>query len=237
MAQELRSLSSIICKQKNKSDVAYVFGPPRKPNYDEEKNKFKKIIAQKYHPKKIKLKAADNKQLAAYLIERPSAKRVIILCHGYWQAKEFMHEFLDLFAHDTIYIPDLRAHGDSQGKFISFGYYETQDIKSGIQFLLKNPSTKKLPIIGFGISMGALILLKAVSEGMPFKALILDSALTDINNTLCYIFRRWGKFPFCMCDMIVKNFEKLTQMSTVKIDPKNIIKKRNNSNFIYTLAG
>lgn len=213
-----------VCKDEIPSRLKFVIGRSGKPNSHVERDKLKKRIESKYGAKEIKLKAKDGTDLSALLIERPNAKRVIFLVHGYWVYKEFLYSWYKLFDKDTIFAIDLRTHGDSEGDIISFGDKETQDIKAGIDFLKKNKATKKLPIIGVGMSMGSSVLLKSAYEGEPFKALILDSTLGDMGHTLCYLFNRWSGLNFCNCDPIKQEFKTLAKTDIKNLDSLNFIK-------------
>lgn len=198
-----------------------------RPNSQE----YKSVILKKYNYlatnnklKEINLKTKDNINLSAILIERPNAKRVIILCHGRWQSKEFMHNFVDMFDQDTILIFDFRSHGSSEGDLITMGLREAHDIEAGIAFLKQYKDTKNLPIIGIGISMGGASLIRAASQSDDIKAIVIDSAYSRLNTHMCNAFVQATKLPACMFGISKCFFEFMVKSKIERINPINYIK-------------
>jgi pimeloyl-ACP methyl ester carboxylesterase len=151
------------------------------------------LIAQHYkqimalpNARTVTFSAHDGPQLHGILITRSQARRIIMLCHGYHRTKESMEPYIKLFPHDTILLFDFRGHGQSCGDLVSIGYYETQDIFAALDFLHHEPATQKLPIIGFGVSMGGSSLIAAASKTHDFKALILDSSFASLAHEVAH---------------------------------------------------
>lgn len=132
----------------------------------------------------ISLTSEDNIKLSGLLIYRPLSKYTLLICHGYRQAKEFLYQFADLASDCSIFLFDLRAHGLSEGKKISFGYHEYKDVKTAYDFLIKDHRTKNKPIIALGLSMGCFAILKAYSSGCKFSGLILDSCFVQLSDQI-----------------------------------------------------
>jgi pimeloyl-ACP methyl ester carboxylesterase len=70
---------------------------------------------------------------------------------------------------------DHRAHGQSQGRFTSFGYHESRDVEA-IADLVRDHWPDE-PCAALGISMGAAALCFAAGQ---WDALILESLYTDL---------------------------------------------------------
>ena len=84
--------------------------------------------------------ATDNLRLDADYI--PAAKKTnksVLIAHGYMNNKDSMGAYAAMF-HQLGYnvlIPDARAHGDSQWKYIGYGWPERYDERKWINRLIK----------------------------------------------------------------------------------------------------
>lgn len=169
-----------------------------------------KLYQQKYYSKLISkfngqvfnIVTEDNIKLNSVLIERPGAKRTILMIHGYWQSKEFLYPLVKLFNQDNIFLIDLRAHGLSEGELISWGHTEYKDVVAAIDFLSSKRELKELPLFAIGCSMGSASLLKAMatkSKGSKVQAIVLDSGFDDLKGKVYHTFNKkvkWLKDAF-----------------------------------------
>jgi len=137
-------------------------------------------------PEEVEIKSKGFKLHGYYL---SAGKPVtIIMLHG-WQneAQAMMKDALDYYHSGyTVFLPDLRSHGKSQGKYIGMGCVDRKDILNWIQYLLGRDPSKNIFILD-GISMGAATAL-ALSGDADFppevKAIISDSAYTSVQELL-----------------------------------------------------
>ena len=165
------------------------------PAYDPNKNIFEKtwriFSGPKFYKQTIKeqpsfafqplrLKTADDNTIDSWYGETDSAKGIVIFLHGISVNKTVLLDearaFLNLGY--NVLLLDFRGHGNSTGLTTTFGYKETAEVESAYKFA----KAKKLPkIILYGSSLGAVVALKAVSDGkakpdgiiadMPFDGL------------------------------------------------------------------
>ena len=79
----------------------------------------------------------------------------------------------------TVFAFDFSGCGKSEGQYISLGYYESDDVESVVNYLLK---TNKVSTIGlWGRSMGAVTsILYASRENNHLSAILLDSAFYSL---------------------------------------------------------
>lgn len=129
-------------------------------------NEMKWIRDQK--PKKVMIRSLDHLRLIGRIIECENARGVIILFHGYHSCG--IHDFSCAvrYYHElglNIIMPDHRAHGDSDGKYITFGIKEKDDCRLWAEFAARK--FKGLPIILDGISMGASTVMLAAGGKLP----------------------------------------------------------------------
>ncbi len=124
--------------------------------------------ARNQNPKKVMIRSVDHLRLAGRIIEAENPRGVIILMHGYRSCG--VHDFSCAikYYHDLGYIllmPDHRAHGDSDGKYITFGIKEKDDCRLWAEYAARR--YKGLPIILDGMSMGASTVMLAAGGKLP----------------------------------------------------------------------
>lgn len=106
----------------------------------------------------------------------------VIACHGYTGAPEkynvVTHRFYDMGF--NVLAPYLRAHGKSEHKFCTMGYYERYDIIEWISYILeKSPNAK---IILHGTSMGSATVMMTTGESLPSNVVcaVADCGYTSV---------------------------------------------------------
>lgn len=103
-----------------------------------------------------------------------STNKTMVWIHGYTSHAERESAFPGLFYHSmgfNVLIPYLRAHGPSQGKYISFGPEECRDLKLWLEKL--NGHIPDGQIILHGLSMGG--------------GIVLDLATMELDNVKCVL--------------------------------------------------
>ena len=145
------------------------------------------------------LKTASGLRLRAvyFPAAQPTTKTIIIL-HGYGEDASAMSSYDDLFhrlGYNTL-TPDARGFGQSQGKVTTYGYWERQDVEAWSRLVLQKQGSHT-QIALFGVSMGASTALMATSLNLPkqVKAIIADSAYTNLRSELKHESRSLLKLP------------------------------------------
>ena len=142
--------------------------------------------------------AADGLRLHGLWVSAPDAKGTVILLHGYRStylvdssmALEFYYE-----AGYNLLIPDQRAHGKSEGKFITFGVKESSDVLKWIKF--HNHTFGEICVILSGLSMGASTVLYVADQNLPenVKGIIADCGFTSPKAILSEVYRKVTHLP------------------------------------------
>jgi pimeloyl-ACP methyl ester carboxylesterase len=136
-----------------------------------------------------------NLRLAAWWIAapNPSPKTAIIL-HGYSDAKVggiAWAPLLRSFGFNILAV-DLRAHGESQGKYTTAGYFERHDISQLINQLKSSRPDETRELLLFGISLGAAIAAATAELRDDLWAVVLESPYANFKNAAFYQGDRLG---------------------------------------------
>ncbi|HOP10622.1 MAG TPA: alpha/beta hydrolase [Oscillospiraceae bacterium] len=138
--------------------------------------------------KEREITSYDGLTLRAYQLGDNSAKRQVIMVHGYG-GDHLMYRQLAKHFYKTgfsILMPDLRGHGKSEGNVICMGWKDRLDIIKWIDLLVsENP---RCEIVLYGISMGAATVMMTSGEKLPdnVKAIIEDCGYTSAAEQFGY---------------------------------------------------
>ncbi len=147
------------------------------------------------HFDELEVTSYDQLKLKAkFLKAKQNSNKVLIAIHGYHSNN--LREYANYlkFYHELgfhILLPDNRAHGESEGKYIGFGWLDRLDCIQWI-YEMKESFQEPLQIVLHGISMGSATVLMASGEELPedVKCIISDcgftSAYEEIKHTMKY---------------------------------------------------
>lgn len=141
--------------------------------------------------KDLEITSHDGLKLRAKLLEAKSnTDKVLIAVHGYrnYNLREFAYYVK--FYHELgfhVLLPNNRAHGDSEGTYIGFGWLDRLDCMQWIDEI-KDYFDKDLQIALHGISMGSATVLMASGEDLPsdVKCIISDCGFTSVLDELAH---------------------------------------------------
>lgn len=152
------------------------------PLYEEDKWYFT-------HPKQkwYMRSATDHYRLDANYLPDAKSKKTVIILHGYMKNKDAMAAYATLF-HRLGYnalLPDARGQGQSQGKYIGYGWVEKADVKKWIKRVVSQNGPQSR-IVVFGVSMGGATAMMTSGEKLPgqVKAFIEDCGYTDVKDEI-----------------------------------------------------
>jgi pimeloyl-ACP methyl ester carboxylesterase len=134
----------------------------------------------------VEFNTEDGIRLKGWLLPGESNKPVIVLLHGWDTSKAAMLPHA-VYLHRNgynVFMIDFRAHGESEGKFMSFGYEEQRDLKAALNFLNTNSTLKNNKIIVLGISMGASVGIMVAAKDKRIEAVIADSPYISLNSNI-----------------------------------------------------
>ncbi len=140
----------------------------------------------------------DGLSLFARWIPAEDAKATVLLAHGY-RSHAYI-EFGDAIAFYrelglNLLLIDERAHGNSQGKYITMGIQESRDIVTWVQY--HNRMLSDCPVFLHGLSMGAATVMYSTARQLPpnVRGIIADCGFTTPNAILSYVFKHNCRLP------------------------------------------
>ena len=160
----------------------------------------------------VYIKSIDGLRLHALWVPVENSRGTILFAHGYRSCKfvDFSLAF-DMY-HKlgmNILVVDQRAHGESEGKIITFGVKESRDIQSWIAF--HNQNFGMHPIILSGLSMGASTMLYLADKDLPgnVRGIIADCGFTSPKEILARVFHSVTHLPAAPTLCVVELFARL----------------------------
>jgi uncharacterized protein len=132
----------------------------------------------------ISIETRDSLTLSALLIEsnRDSTRATVIVLHGISSCKETQLGRAKVLA-DAGYaslLLDLRAHGQSEGDYCTFGFYEKYDLQSVLDTLLVRFPQR--PVAVWGASLGGAVALQAMGLDQRFAFGVVESTFDEFEN-------------------------------------------------------
>ena len=149
------------------------------------------------------LTSFDGLRLHARFYKKGDGRRVVLLSHGFRSSarRDFAAVFPLYYAAlgCSLLVPDHRAHGESEGAYITYGIHERFDIRDWAR-LLTERAGGDVQIVLDGISMGATAVLMACGTDLPetVTGVVADCGFTspwDIFSHILHGTFHLGNFP------------------------------------------
>ncbi len=116
---------------------------------------------------------------------RPSVRCAIVM-HGYGDAKVGALDWAAALRRLGLNILaiDLRAHGESDGKNCTGGFFEREDLNQVIDQLRADRPRQTRQLVLFGVSLGGAVAAAVASRRADVAAVILESPLADYRRAI-----------------------------------------------------
>lgn len=130
----------------------------------------------------VRFAAPDGIHLVAWLARAGQSGPAIIVVHGHGGNRHTSLAYASfLYPRFTLLLPDLRGHGESDGRHTSVGHLERRDIIGAAQYLR---DLGYGPIGVFGISMGGAVAILAAAESDALDAVAADSSFAALRHAV-----------------------------------------------------
>ncbi|XIF20551.1 MAG: alpha/beta hydrolase [Acetilactobacillus jinshanensis] len=156
-------------------------------------------------------KKTHERMIATYIPNPKPTEQTVIIAHGFGGNRETMANYAKMF-YDfgfNVLMPDDRGHGQSAGKYISFGWLDQIDYQHWIQEVIKH-NGKQSKILLFGVSMGGAIVSMLSGDQLPkqVKAIIDDCGYSSVQDELDYLLHHWYHLPKYPFDPIISTINR-----------------------------
>lgn len=151
-----------------------------------------------HNAKDIWIKSDDGLKLHGQWVRVHNARGTMLLVHGYRSTKLVDFGVAFDYYHEkgfNLLLPEHRCHGESQGRFITFGVKESTDMLRWIEY--HNREFGPMPMVLSGLSMGASTVMFMADMPLPgnVKGLIADCGFTSPADILADVFRDVTHIP------------------------------------------
>ena len=151
---------------------------------------------------KLTLEADDKSILIARKIvaDETSNKWVVIL-HGYNGSMEDIYDIAMHYVEKgyNVLMPDLRAHGESEGSFYGMGWLDRLDVINWIDVILKDNPSAEVVIHGIDIGADTALMLTGEPIKSSVKAIVAEGAYTNAWEVVKKEYKtrheKWPVFP------------------------------------------
>jgi uncharacterized protein len=172
--------------------------------------------------------AEDNVRIGGWFFRAPGqgTAPAIVLCHGIWTGRRECLPLALRFreAGYNVLCFDFRAHGGSDGRFISVGLHETNDVIGAVQYLKQRPEVdaRRIGVVGF--SMGAVATIQAAARCPDIAVVVADSAYETFLDAVKYSFQLVTRVPeFPMATMAMQWAKWMVHVDATQLRPIDVV--------------
>ena len=134
--------------------------------------------------RKISVTTRDSLQLSAWFLpaQGDSVRGTVIMLHGIGSCKETQFSRAKILAGNGFnsVALDLRAHGESEGEYCTFGFYEKNDIATVVDTIQRLTNGKPVGI--WGASLGGAVALQAMGADRRIAFGIIESTFDEFEK-------------------------------------------------------
>ena len=136
------------------------------------------------------LKAKDGTKLVgSYLPATQATNKTVIVIHGFGVDHKAMAPYGEMFHRMgyNVLMPDNRAAGKSEGKYIGYGYLDAKDYKGWInEVIAKNGKQIQITVMGASMGGATTMMLSGMNPPKQVQAYVEDSGYTSVADELHY---------------------------------------------------
>ncbi len=155
------------------------------------------------HPFETVFLTAGGYRIEGWWVPRSPSRGTVVIFHGYLGAKSGMRNKARIFnaaGYSTLSV-DFRGSGGSEGNSTTLGFRETEEVMAAYNWARKKQWG---PVYLYGTSMGAVAILKALSEkSIQPAGIVLECPFGSLYKTVAARFRNMGIPAFPMAGLLV----------------------------------
>jgi len=175
----------------------------------------------------VDLRTDDGTILKGWLIRKKNARGTILYLHGVGDCRIAgipMARYLYQNGYN-VFLYDSRRHGESGGRYCTYGYYEKNDVTAAITYL-KGLKRFRLGKVGiFGTSMGAAVAIQAAAIDSRIAAVVAEACFTDLRTIMVDYQRRIAKLPWhFLRNVAMSRAQKIARFKAWDVSPLEEVK-------------
>lgn len=147
----------------------------------------------------------DNTRLYGWWMAAAAAAPTVVILHGVKKNRtDVLRAALVLRqAGFNVLVFDGRGHGNSEGRYVTYGFYERRDVESAIDWLVKEKQIDRHLIGLAGESMGAAIALQVAAYNDWIRAVWADSPFASLRRVSAEFLQRVTHLPGALLNPVV----------------------------------
>lgn len=217
------------------SVVVFVIGPVMLLHPSRRTIEYYRKITSILHPSDLDLPyeeftlySSEGIPLSCWFVPPASrARGTIIYLHGVSECKIVGLPYAKLF-HDegyNVFLYDSRRHGDSGGKYCTYGFYEKHDVYTIITYLVERTDIEVGKIGLFGSSMGAAVAIQAAAQDKRISAIVAESGFATLRTIFDDYQKRVVKLPWhYLRNIVIKLSERAAHFRANAVAPALAVK-------------
>lgn len=176
----------------------------------------------------IILKTAEGLKLSCWLLPATGTpKGTIIYLHGVSEckivglplAKQLHENGYNVFLYDS------RRHGDSEGEFCTYGFYEKHDTSTIITWLQNRSGLTTGKVGLFGSSMGAAVALQVAALDKRVAVVVAESGFATLRTIFDDYQKRMTKLPWhYLRNLVIVRSERMAHFKASSVSPMDAVK-------------
>jgi pimeloyl-ACP methyl ester carboxylesterase len=150
-----------------------------------------------YDFKPISFRSFDDKRLNGWWLLKRAERPTVIVLHGVNGNRTSMIRFaITLSQSDfNVLLFDWRAHGESEGDYVTYGFHERSDVLAAIAFMQQHYGIDPNRIGLLGLSMGAAVALQVAAANKSIRAVWADSPFASLFRVSTDVARKATGLP------------------------------------------
>jgi uncharacterized protein len=179
----------------------------------------------------VTVETFDGLKLHCWFVSQPrKARGTVIYMHGVGDCKIGGVPFARFLFHKgfNIFLYDSRQHGESEGYYCTYGFYEKYDVSSVIRYLRSRKDMEIGKIGIFGTSMGAAVAIQAAAIDHRIDAVVAEGSYDSLRTVFVDYQKRIIKLPWhFLRNIALVQSQKLANFKARLVAPVEDIKRVN----------
>jgi dipeptidyl aminopeptidase/acylaminoacyl peptidase len=153
----------------------------------------------------VTIQSFDHTRLHGWWIEAAKDAPTVVLIHGVHKNRTDVLRAALILRHSgfNALVFDGRAHGTSEGRYVTYGYYERRDVETVIEWLATEKHIDKNRVGLAGESMGAAIALQVAAHNDGIKAVWADSPFASLHRVSHEFIQSATHLPSAMVSPVI----------------------------------